>query len=850
MRKILSIITLLQGLLLAAYPEAKNDEELLFARRIIEFWRDQDRTFIQPQIEVFLKTYPDSEFIDHFQAMLGDLALENKQFTTALAAYSLIKQPDVSKSVRMKRWHALYQLKNYEQLYYEIGPQVALLQEEEGKFYYAEAALRLALTLLEHPEQELRYHQLFQEALALYKSLQHSERFSGQAQLAMAEIHRHLGQVDQAAKLYLTIAQEQKSPHILYHAATLLTRCDVPKAIELFARLTKGGGTHAADAAYQWLCLLVQTKQWEVLKQEKRSFLSTLEACHLPMYYFYLGILVYEAHVFEEVCEPLQKSLSLGLKPPYDQDALLALMHASKEIGAVGTAEYAYGLLKERYPDRLEEVAFARAVCYRKAHRIKQALAHFSDLIMMAEKPATLEAAYLEAIDLWMEQKTWGAAHRLTQEFLEKFPLSLQKGTMLKLAVELSLADLNTTQCYEQLASDLERALHCPGLYKTQEILTQHLLLAKCYIYLDQPQRAVMGLQPLSELGEQNAEWHYLLAIGLLQSQGCLEKIAAHGEKALILDPHFYDKDRLHLYLFNSYLELSRTKDDPYLTEHAAEHLYAVLDLLPISLDNQLWLAHTYAQKPAYQLRARRILENIILGNEERLSQFSEEAFLLASLYDQACLYTQALHLLEPLYTYHSTVETALLLATTYKHVKQYDQAISLFSHLESVHDTRVALLAKLERLRILAESLVQDGDSHIILDSMKSIWIQKSLSSEPIHLEAALDYLHYHEKFYPTTPQLALLRSIKEHFTQERDIYSKDYHEQRRLQPERDLLYQSYMRLLDAYICLAEAHELKLSPQQIESRKKAAHALLTTLVQGKYATTAYIIRKASLEVQ
>ncbi|MBS0624148.1 MAG: hypothetical protein JSS62_05950 [Verrucomicrobia bacterium] len=849
MQKILIICTFVTSSLFALPSDIKNDEELLFARRIIEFWRDHDRTFIQNQIENFLSQYPESEFTDHFYAILADIFIEQRDFERALASYSLIKNTEIINRVRIKRWYALYQLHHYTQLYYEIAPQLAFVQEEEGIFYYAEAALREALNLKDLPEQELQQHMLLETALDAYSKLQKSERFSGNAQLAMAEIYRYLGHLDQAAKLYYAIAQEQKNPQILYRAATLLALCDETKALDLFARLAKGGGTRAAEAAYQWLQLLAKTKQWSVLKKERRCFLSTLTEPHLCIYHFYLGMLTYEEGHYQEASEPLKQSLVLGLKPPHDRNAATALLICAREMMSPETAEYAYNVIKERYPEDIEEASLTRGICYRKAGQLDLASEMLSHIITMGHSLPILETAYLEDIQLLTDQHKWEDAHNRIQEFLNRFPLSLQRLNMLRLAVELSLADLSSTHHYTQLACDLQQALSIPNLYTPSETLEYRLLLAKCYVNLANYPASLVLLNELVQEGLQSAEIHYLFTLSLLQTNGTPEQIIEHGEKVLTMDPQFYEINRLHLYLFNAYLELSCKLHNDAYAQQAADHLFSVIDHLPISLENQLWLAHTYAKQPSQLSRARHILERILLGNKEKMHKLHPEVLLLASIYQQTGAPLKALDLLEPLYQSNPSLNTCLCLASTHKDLGHYQKAFLLFKSLESCSDIQIALSAQLENARLVLSHPEVEGNSQQALQTLKDLWVQKSLVSEPIHLEAALDYIDFYTRTHPKESQLTLLRSIKDHFTSERDICSKDYHESRRGLYEKDRLYQSYMRLLDAKICLAEANELKLSSQEAESKKKAAHALFSTLLQGKYAQTAYITQKARLEV-
>lgn len=295
---------LLLSSILWAQPEAKSEDELLFARRVIEFWRDHEQSLAKQQIESFLIEYPQSEFRDHFQAILGDIALEQSHMYHALALYQKIQNPEVRKQVRPKRWYALYQLKSYSELYQETAPLLTFLESPEECFYFAEAAFRSGLSA-EADEQQ----RLFQEALSVYDQIKSDEQFGGHASLAMAEIYRQLDQWDKAAELYLNIADKTKSQQMLFHAAMMLSEYEPDKACELFSQIARAGSKKAAEAASQWLQILANQKNWDVLVRERRTFLSTLSEADLPVYHFYLGMVRYEQSSWDEATTALRKAL-------------------------------------------------------------------------------------------------------------------------------------------------------------------------------------------------------------------------------------------------------------------------------------------------------------------------------------------------------------------------------------------------------------------------------------------------------------------------------------------------------------------------------------------------------------
>lgn len=825
-------------LLLATTPKASVEEELLFARRIIECWRDQDVDLAKGQIEVFLQKYPKSDYVDHFHAILGDIALQKQEYQKAIAAYETIKDNDLLKHVRTKRWHALYQLKNYAGLYQEISPLLAFLEEDEARFYFAEAAFREGLALDSLPDAAAKQKGLFEEALPVYRKLQNHEHYSDHVLLAMGEIFRRIGKYEEAASLYLKIANEKKSHQTLFHAATMLIQCDEKQACELFAQIAKGGGKKSQDAAYQWIQLLAKRKEWDTIVKERRCFLATLSQKHLPVYYFYLGMVHHDRNEWSDAIEAIQKSLNTGLKPPHDRSALLSLMIAAKEKPDMGAADFGYNLLKERYPADLEEGALLRAMAYRQSDQKRIALNFLTELIAMGEKKNILEDAYLEKTHVLIECKEWRRSHEIALKFLNEFPESKKKLEMIRLAVDLSLESIDQEFGYEILASDLERALSTPGVYDHEKEGKMSLLLAKCYLKLEKPQLANKLLSDLIAQQRDSSELHYLMSISLLKQGGHSKELIAHGEAALASDPEFKEADRLHLYLFNAYLEASKEEQDPFLTEKAAAHLYAVIDQVPISLENQLWLAHTYAKELQYHDRALKILEDL-LPTPDKVSRFQDEALILAKLYEEAGSYTKALVLLENLHTCVQKPEITYKLGSVLAHLGCYEKAHDLFNEIENHPDSKVALNARLENARI---GLKIGQEREEVLKKLRTLWVQKSLDHEPLHLEAAMDYAD----LSPKENLLEVLHTIKEHFISESDICSKDYHEERLANPEKDRIYQAYMRYLDARIGLAQADFDQKAGLNSDVKRKAAQALLVTLKEGKYAMTPYLIEKAS----
>lgn len=82
---------------------------------------------------------------------------------------------------------------------------------------------------------------------------------------------------------------------------------------------------------------------------------------------------------------------------------------------------------------------------------------------------------------------------------------------------------------------------------------------------------------------------------------------------------------------------------------------------------------------------------------------------------------------------------------------------------------------------------------------------IQKKFSDEPLHLEAALEYADLRVFLAPVESRaeaaLFFLNRIKEDFHAKDDLISKQYHEDRSFNSEKDSIFQDYMNCVEAEI-------------------------------------------------
>ncbi len=470
---------------------------------------------------------------------------------------------ELRKRVRVKRWHALYQIKLLSKLFEEIAPQSSRFSEgdEEARFYYAESCFREALTLQGCEEGIQQASSLYIEALPYFEDLLTSPRFGLHAKMSLAEVYRLLKRHKDAADLYLTLVDDLQKVNgvvheeTLYHAALMLTEFDQENAMELFGRLARLGGKKSSAAAGMWFYLLAKKENWETLLEEKNLILAHLSDEKKPLFHFYVGKAFYDEQNHSEALIHLDKSLDLGLSAPHDKVSLLSLMVCAKETENLSSFEKGYHLFEKRYGKESPEMGkltFLRALSYKKA----------------GDVPATV--ALLDKI---IQSK----AEEANDAYVEKMRLNISE------AIKVSN--------WNNLTGTIEEALAKEALFDRAEQQKMRILLAKGYLAQTRNQTAASLLQDYLKRYGDHAETHALLCRCYMQIGTDPEKVVFHGEKALQLNPNLQE---LHLPLFNNYIALAKETPLSSFDAKAADHLNAALDLSSISLDNRLWLANYY----------------------------------------------------------------------------------------------------------------------------------------------------------------------------------------------------------------------------------------------------------------
>jgi len=358
-----------------------------------------------------------------------------------------------------------------------------------------------------------------------------------------------------------------------------------------------------------------------------------------------------------------------------------------------------------------------------------------------------------------------------------------------------------------------------------------------------------------------------LLALCYRDGQKDEVKFQLLAESALKDGQTLIPSEQLRVSLFNSYI--AKAEDDPSLLDVAAEHLrIAFEEKAEIQLFNLAWLADyaysRYEKNPAYAPAALQLLTGFVerTGLKPEMMRadtaYLEILFLnLGRLYFHERWFEHAVTLLEavaahyrafPQISWNWAKETHLILGECYLALGQPANALKAFETVVAASSTKkgVAASAALQCERLKLSTLLKNSPKPTLSEIapvatlLKDLVLQKSLESEPTHLEAALDYIDLQtlseDGAKKSEKRLALLSKMKTDFESQDDLLSKDYHAARTKLADKNKIYLSYIQFIESEILLAQAELLGESGAQKELQAKAKDLLLqlerTTLPQ------------------
>ena len=800
--------------------QIQNDEEALALRRIADFWQEGEYQIAKGQIEEYLKQFPESSYSDTLCAALGDLLLREKNYSNALKCYSRIASKEWITQVFLNRMQCLYHLEWYATLADECE---FFLSENPTDKSAIQATYYLAISLYQQCLNASKNPELL-EKLALrahphFTTLFQSE-LSAEVSHAFAHLCCILKDFSKASDIYLELADsdEKNRENLLFQAAMLQTEFDKEKASETFGLIAALGQARAQDAAFNRLVLNFDLGKFEELVRSKEEIYKELSPQKAGFARLFLGRSFIHLKKYSEAIAELK--LFIEIEAPYEQIrvGLIHLLDAAQQINDLKSLDTALAKLGAQDPER-PKALFARAILLKKDHQIEEAKKQLAELLFTFEEFPQQPQAAFELAHLEYQANAWESCYERSRFFVKNFPshelISFAWRYFVSSSAQLAIQEAPQEALLKtRLTADLESLLKQPGLLSEAERCDWQFLLAKTYYELNKPEEALSTLDPLlNHTFAQEANARLLMA--LLQRKKSPEEFCRYAEDALSLKADLIAPAQIHIALFNAYL--GRSKTDPKQIDQAAEHLYLALELKgDLQEENLNWLADYYYQRAEKEaLSAQRAITLL-----SQSPSTETNVLKLAKLYSAQNRTVEQVALLEK--NIESLVaEAQLLLAEGYTRIGKKEKALELFDRIladPSTARSAVNASASLQRTRLKKPF---ENDLSELAACLKNLVLQRSLANEPIHLEAALDYIDLQSK-NDLEKRLSLLAKTKDEFESTADLLSKDYQEARKTLAQKDLIYRDYISFFDAEIYL---YKSKLSTDSILQKELQAKA-------------------------
>ena len=430
------------------------------------------------------------------------------------------------------------------------------------------------------------------------------------------------------------------------------------------------------------------------------------------------------------------------------------------------------------------------------------------------------------------------------------------------------------------LFQDLSDILQRSEYLNEEEIRDYSLLYAKIAYELKEYPETLRVLQEFvfNRLTEEEdssilAEAHLIAGFCHVEMLKDYSAFCRHAEQAIKINPQVCDNGNIHLQLYNAYISLAGFGSQDQTKEmidqkhdfisHAAKHLQLAIDRggAEVQVENRLWLAGYYSEyvkqymeeRWTHTLSDRSDISDAVdkavkhymhlLYSDGDLIEISLEnlylehaALKLAKLIDYKGGKEEKLKLIEGLIDQQSrhaefgweTKEQALFeLASVYRDLGLSEKAYETFHFMKGFSDSipngmlSVAILESARlHFNLLDETCKRETNEEVleILNDLKELQIRKSVHSEPVHLEAALDYarirLEVSEIENKESRHLFLLGRIRDEFTSEKDIMNQGYLWELRHDLKKKQIFDVYMQFIDA-----EEHRLLAAQMQKQER-------------------------------
>lgn len=867
--------------LLAADPamvpqEKLTQQEAFFLRRMTEFWKDRDYSLVKKQIEDFLAKNEQSAIHDNLHAILADILYQERDYPKALIFYGKISDGSLQQKTLVRKVQCLYLLGDYDAVIAEASPVVAVKTtnaESELQFLLADSLFRKLQTITDLSLQKELASQAKPLLLGLYET-----NYKNKVLLSLAEVHRLLEENAQAAALYVVLAETMpdKKEEILLQAASLQMGFSKSDAIATFQKVVDLGQGKAHEAAYNELLLLFQEDRFSDLTVRAPILAPHLTDEKMALFNFCLGRSHFKLDQFSDAIVYFERYLQQEMEATsYKRAAFLTLISCSQKVNDPQLFDRVLEQFLTAFPSDEEagKALLLHAQTALQSGNVDQATADLGRLLIAYPNLPEKETLLYDHALLLSKTQKWQESHDAFISFLNKFPETPHVNLIWSSIVHCSVQELkaaseeNVLTKKGQLASDLQQALSKSNLFSPEQQANYRFLVGQLHFDL---QNYLEALIQLTSFCADFPDHPSIPQAFILQARlhhelkSAPEIFVAIAEQALEVTKDQENKTALRLQLFNAYLTMKEF-------DRAAHHLYQahMVDDILVQQENQLWLAHYYydgAKKGDndHLNRSISLYQKILKTDETYTVHFNpEQTYLENEVLRFAELLPaqdkkKLLASLRQIQSQNQTQSWKLQRHTLHELGKLYlsqnepDEALKVFDELIASSDAAasdVSNAALLEKSRILisrcpeCERNESNPTISQVLSTLKDLQIQKKLSCEPLHLEAALEYADIRTQLAaPETRNesaIFFLNRIKDDFNSKDNTIAQEYHEARIRFPEKDFLYQNYMKCIEAEILRLEA-ELAKEQNDLEKANRSvevALALLNEVLQDIHIT-------------
>jgi tetratricopeptide (TPR) repeat protein len=866
--------------------DQSTPHEAFFLKRIREYWKEGDFEIAKRQIRSYLDKYPDSQLKDELHMLLGDLYLQEKNYALALENYQEVKKGTLREKIAYNKILCLYELKLYSDLILSAETSKkysSLSKEQKDSMQYLWASSLFELAKIE--QENHKKQQMLQKSLELFASCIGTP-YETSSLLPIAHIHKMLGNDHNACSCFLTLAQsdsKQKEDY-LFEAALLQAKFSSESAIKTFQQVVRLKGNRAAAAAYNYLLLLFQDKKYKEVVLHYEQVRNFIDNAQLPVVYYALGKSLFILEDYKQAPSYLLKSLNRpSLSDETRKDILYSTLDCSYKSKNLDLFRQVFSELEVSFGEdpNFCNAILAYAELLKTSGLQKEQNEILSKFIQKYPSHPAKEKILLDLATAAYDTSDWHEADQYLADFLATYPHSKSLPQAWRLRLNCSIQSLNRSPSEallinrQQFVSLLKEVLVLPHVLTSGEKIEYHYELAKNLFYLEKYAEALHEIEEHMAMFPKSSHIPEMALMRVLchQHEPNQESLfILHAESFLAEYPPVLETPFLHLHLYNAYLQMSEKSSEGDKNEFlakAAEHLYLASQSKELSLKNENieWLADYYYFKTlaskneggseisiqrSIMLFQQLIQDKITFDQGSFLDAKTESRLLkLSTLLSQTRQWQKKADLLEnwfekstrssqPQSKFHK--QLVLELANTYNIIGAKDKALQLYDLLIRTPSSSVlSKTALLERSKIQYDLMLDSDKSEEnaawmqILNDFKDLEIRKNLYSEPIHLEAALEYVRCKSDVCKTPQEkkekmIHLLQLLKDNFSSEIEEAMASFPEKKELLEDKAQIHHFYMSFVDAEILRLKASLSHDANEPVDAANVRVESLLSEL--------------------